>query len=411
MGNMNTDLISQLLTIALIFVIVLLFILIMVYIILKLKKDSTNKTQKEKNTNIQSMEVSDKGKSNLNSWNKQSIFNFMEFDRVEDNMIIQKDGVKYLMIVECQGVNYDLMSGVEKTGVEEGFVQFLNTLRHPIQIYTQTRTINLENSINTYKNKVKDIESKLIRMKQDFQEMKKSENYTKEQLDRAFFEITKQTNLLEYGRDIIYNTEKMSLNKNILSKKYYIVIPYYTSELGNNEFDKAELRNIAFSELYTRSQSVIRTLSVCGVNGKIMNSSELIELLYIAYNRDEAEVFGLDKALKAGFDELYVTAPDVLDKKMYELDKLIEDKAIQKANEKVEQARSAKQKAVEQKQESVDDLIDELAKTILEANSQYVGEDIAKNAIESIENDKKGRKGVKKDVQKERKTRKSTKSA
>ena len=87
--------------------------------------------------------------------NKQSIFKFMEFDTVTDNMIVQKNGNRYLMVVECQGINYDLMSGVEKTGVEEGFVQFLNTLRYPIQIYIQTRSINLESSLVGYREKVK----------------------------------------------------------------------------------------------------------------------------------------------------------------------------------------------------------------------------------------------------------------
>ena len=67
-----------------------------------------------------------------------SVMNFMEFDTVVDNMISQKDGKRYIMVVECQGINYDLMSEVEKNSVEEGFIQFLNTLRHPIQIYTQT---------------------------------------------------------------------------------------------------------------------------------------------------------------------------------------------------------------------------------------------------------------------------------
>ena len=66
-------------------------------------------------------------------------------------MIIQKNQTRFLMVVECQGVNYDLMSGVEKNSVEEGFVQFLNSLRNPIQIYIQTRSINLENSLETYK--------------------------------------------------------------------------------------------------------------------------------------------------------------------------------------------------------------------------------------------------------------------
>ena len=85
-----------------------------------------------------------KSSTSSNATNKQSIFNFMEFDTVTDNMIVQKNGSKYLMVVECQGINYDLMSGVEKTSVEESFVQFLNTLRYPIQIYIQTRSINLE---------------------------------------------------------------------------------------------------------------------------------------------------------------------------------------------------------------------------------------------------------------------------
>ena len=82
----------------------------------------------------------------------------MEFDTVTDNMIVQKNGSKYLMVVECQGINYDLMSGVEKTSVEESFVQFLNTLRYPIQIYIQTRSINLESSLVVYREKVKEVE-------------------------------------------------------------------------------------------------------------------------------------------------------------------------------------------------------------------------------------------------------------
>ena len=81
----------------------------------------------------------------------------MEFDKIDDNMILQKGGKRFLMVIECQGVNYDLMSGLEKNSVEQGFLQFLNTLRYPIQIYVQTRTVNLGSSINTYKERVDNI--------------------------------------------------------------------------------------------------------------------------------------------------------------------------------------------------------------------------------------------------------------
>lgn len=319
---------------------------------------------------------------------EEPVEDFMEFDTITDNMIEVKNGMKYIMVVECQGINYDLMSELEKNAVEEGFVQFLNTLRHPIQIYTQTRTINLESSIQTYKSKIEELENNLEKAKTEYTKMVNSGNYPKEELDKAQFELTKQTNLYEYGKDIIYNTEKMSLNKNVLNQKYYIVIPYYADELGQNSFDKEEIRNLSFSELYTRAQSIIRTIAACGVNAKVLNSDELADLLYVAYNRDEAEVYGIDKALRAGFDELYSTAPDVLDKKIRILDKQIEEKAFEKANQLITEVKSEKQKAIEEKQENVDDLIDQLAKIILEENATMIGKDVAKDAIDKIDKQK-----------------------
>ena len=320
---------------------------------------------------------------------------FMEFDRVEDNMIIEKNGSKFIMIIECQGINYDLMSEVEKNAVEEGFIQFLNTIRHPIQIYVQTRTINLENSLQNYKERVKQIEENFQKQEANYKEMQSSGNYTKEQVQKAYYELTKQRNLTEYGKDIIYSTEMMSLNKNVLNQKYYIVIPYYPEELGQNDFDQEEIKNMAFTELYTRCQSAIRTLSACEVNGKILTSDELVELLYVAYNRDEQEVFGLDKALRAGYDELYSTAPDVLDKKMQTLDKKIEAEAIKKANEKVAEAQSAKARALERKENNIDNLIDNWARMIVEQNAAVIGYDVAQDAVNSINADKAARQQAK----------------
>ena len=74
---------------------------------------------------------------------KKSMFKFMEFDGVEDNMIVQDGGKRYLMVIECKGVNYDLLSEVEKNGVEQGFIGFLNALKFEVQLYVQTRRLNL----------------------------------------------------------------------------------------------------------------------------------------------------------------------------------------------------------------------------------------------------------------------------
>jgi hypothetical protein len=379
----------------------------MVYLIIWMKNKSKQnenslKTQQEKQSTI---------KGATTGFDRQSIFNFMEFDTVDDNMIIQKDGSRFLMVIECQGINYDLMSGVEKAGVEEGFVQFLNTLRNPIQLYIQTRTVNLEQSILSYKEKLRRVEEKLNRMKMQYYDMKESGEYTKEQLDKAFFELTKQTNLYEYGRDVINDTERMSLNKNVLNKKYYIIVPFYASELASNDLDKAETKNLAFSEIYTRAQSLISTISACGVRGRILRTNELIELLYMAYNRDEAEVFGLDKAMQAGYNEINTTAPDVLDKKMREIDKYIQEKALEKAREVADEVISEKARKVANKEESMEDLINQMATAILEENERYLGTEITEEAVARIEKKAtKEKKGGKKDGEKVTKSTRGRKS-
>ena len=236
-----------------------------------------------------------------------------------------------------------------------------------------------------------------------------------------YYELTKQKNLTEYGKDIIYSTEKMSLNKNVLNQSYYVIVPYIPEDSGTDDFDKDEITNMAFSELYTRCQSIIRTLSGCEVHGRILSSEELVELLYVAYNRDEQEVFGLDRALRAGYDELYSTAEDVLDKKMRLLDEKIEEEAFNKANEKVIEAQSAKEKALQKKQNNMDNLIDNLAKLIIQQNTDSVGYDVAQEAINSINKEKEARKagrkktskegGTKEDGQEKTKRRRTTKTA
>ena len=385
MNSQEITELANILLIVVVFIILAIFGLIIYWVYIKFR--NKGETQKSKQTSNSA--------GNFVSQDKQSIFKFMEFDEVTDNMIIQKNNTRFLMAIECQGINYDLMSGVEKTGVEDGFVQFLNTLRHKIQIYIQTRPINLESSLNVYRQRVKEVESKLNRMQIQYDNMLESYEYSEEEVEKVYFELTKQKNLYEYGLSVLQDTERMSLNKSILNKKYYIIIPYLSIEAGNDKLDKQELRGIAFSELYTRAQSIIRAISICGVRGKVLNSNELIDLLYMAYNRDEAEVFGLDKALKAGFDEMYSTAPDVLEKKMEELNKKIEEQALIKAQQKVDEARSEIELQIMEKEENIDDIIAEMAKLILEENEQTIGIDVKDMAIEKINNEKKAEKNTK----------------
>ena len=395
--------ITDILTLVVAILIFAIMILVFVYWAMS-RKEKVGVSNNIKNTK---KENDNKKDLNSNLYTKLSIFDFMDFDTIEDNMIVQNNGERYVMAIECEGINYDLMSEVEKASVEQGFIEFLNTLRHPIQLYVQTRTINISSSIEKYNHKLEETRQELLAKQNEYNKLIQASGIEKKNLNNLRMEIARLQNLYDYGKDIISNTEKMSLNKNVLRKHYYIILSYYSAELGTNITDEEEKKNMIFSELYTRAQTIIRTLFACSMKGKVLDSYELAELLYVAYNRDESEVYGIEKAIRAGYTELYSTAPDVLDKKMKALDKEIEEKALERAKLAVDEVKTEKEKLIEEKEKNFANLILEGAKKIIEQNSKYIGKEIAKEAVEKVSTKEEGSKNAKKEVKTRRNTRKS----
>ncbi len=384
---MSDNQISNFLTISLVTLVVVFFVLLVILAVLMLKERNKNKTNQ---TNKKALTDETKKVNKDIEYTKNSIFDFMEFDKVEDNMIIRKNGRQFVMVIECQGVNYDLMSGLEKNSVEQGFLQFLNTLRYPIQLYIQTRTVNLGSSIRRYKQKINTIKDEYMRKQMEYNAMLNSDEYTAKEINNAKFELIKAQNLYEYGLDIVNNTEKMNLNKNILKKHYYVILSYIPEETANTGFDGEEMKNIAFSDLYTKAQALISSLGVCDVAGKVLDSEELAELLYIAYNRDESETYQLNTALKAGVDELYSTAKNVLDKRMQEINTEIKTKANIKANDMAVEAMMNQDKArrAKQREERMNQLIDEMAKDLLDENEEILGTEVVEEAKKLVDKKK-----------------------
>ena len=266
-----------------------------------------------------------------------SMNEFMEFDEIKDNMIIRKNRTQYVMAIQCQGVNYDLLSEEEKLAVEEGFIQFLNTLRFPIQLYVQTRTLNLKDIIEEYRSRMKEKKDEIEKLRLKLDQVKLTGNL--DQIEKLEFEIRRKENVFAYGVDISEYIARLSLNSNILQQKTYVIVSYYASEIGEGgNISKEELDSRCFSELYTRCQSVIRTLASSEVYGRILSSEELAELLYVAYNREDSENLQLSKVLDAEYDSLYNKGKDILLKRQEQLDEQIQLEAIDLATDSILEA-------------------------------------------------------------------------
>ena len=330
--------IASLLQVIAIILVVIIVILLGIY--LYIVKSNNAKGKKEKDKEKPKNEDEIKAKYTPQGLPKESIYSFMEFDDIKDNMIVRKNGEQYVMVIQCQGVNYDLMSEDEKISVEEGFVQFLNTLRFQVQLYVQTRSLNLRDIIEEYKQKVRILENDVTRLEIKLRDARtKAKGGTNGTINNIEFQLRKKQNVLEYAIDITDYVSKLSLNKNVLQQKTYVIVSYYASELGGmSTYSKDEISNICFSELYTRSQSVIRSLAASEVMGRVLDSEELAELLYVAYNRDDSEILQLTKVLDSEYDRLYSTGKDSLEKRQEALEEKLTEQAAELATESIIEA-------------------------------------------------------------------------
>lgn len=263
----------------------------------------------------------------------------MEFDEISDNMIIQNKGTRYTMMIQCKGINYDLMSDVEQLSVEEGFITFLNTLTSPIQLYVQAQNLDLKGTIKVYKQHVDKIKEEFENVNQEYNRVNEAFDSTKEEISNIEKERNKTLNVYEYASDIVNYVERISLNKSLLQRTFFVLVSYNSSEINAiDRFSKEEVRNICYNELVTRAQSIINGLASCSVAGRILNSNEIADVLYTAYNRDDKGLMSVKEALDSGFYRLYSTSEDIFLKKQKKLQEEIDNEARIKALETLKES-------------------------------------------------------------------------
>lgn len=323
------------------------------------QKNNASKTSTNTNTNGAS-----KKQANIEQIKKESIFKFMDFDDITDNMIVRKDKKEFVMVLQCKGINFDLMSENEKIAVEEGFIQFLNTLRYPIQLYVQTRSLDLTTGINEYRERTDELERQITKLQEQAREEEKNGNMDKAEVLR--YQERSKRNVLEYGQDIINYIARMSQNKNVLQQRTYIIIKYSKADLGEVELSEEEALGLIFSELYTRAQTLSSAIYSTGVEARVLNSEELVELLYVAYNRDDADLINFQKAIEMQYDALYVTGEDILEKKKKAIENQIKEEAMDLTSQAI--VTSNLKLSIEK---ADDDKKEEVLKVALETLKQY----------------------------------------
>ena len=193
---------------------------------------------------------------------------------LRDNVVIMKDG-SFRAVVACKSINFDLMSDVEREGVEYSYQNFLNSLRFTTQILVRSQRVDIGPYIERLAEIRRNNDNMLLGVLMD---------------------------------DYINFIDILSQEANIMDKSFFIVIPYYTSADAEKvmqqtknffkSFSKAKAPEVtridratydkALSELTNRVDTVISGLFQIGINSVRLNTKELAELYYNFNNPDTA---------------------------------------------------------------------------------------------------------------------------
>ncbi len=165
---------------------------------------------------------------------------------VKDNTLILP-GNKYRAIIETSAINFELKSEDEQDALIDNFQNFLNSLPCSLQILIRVREVDIDRYLEEFRKKESKEENEVYKLQ-----------------------------INEYC-DFIGGL--VSGNK-ILSRKFYVVIPYDVTD-GKNDFELVK------EQLLLNQDIVIKGFEKLGMKVRVLDSLEILELFYTFYNSDQ----------------------------------------------------------------------------------------------------------------------------
>lgn len=181
---------------------------------------------------------------------------FLPFDTDIKDKVISLGNHQYRAIIECGSINYNLRTEMEKDVIEMSYQGFLNSLNHPISTLVQTRNVD-----NT----------KMLKLLE--KDIEKSKEFFPQLGEYGYLYLKEMELLPEYT------------NNNKLKKKY-IIVPYNEAVNLTNSNDDEKYQD-SLKEIDTRCRIIMEGLSNVGITSHILNTAELIDLMYSSLHKDE----------------------------------------------------------------------------------------------------------------------------
>ncbi|HRY30820.1 MAG TPA: hypothetical protein P5328_00270 [Candidatus Paceibacterota bacterium] len=192
---------------------------------------------------------------------------FVPIKEVRDGIAILKDGSMRALLM-TSSLNFALKSTDEQQAIISQFQNFLNSLDFTIQIFIQSRKLDIKPYLSMLDGRVKEQTNDLLKIQ---------------------------------GREYINFIKSFTESVNIMTKNFFIVIPYTPPSLditkGAKFFgpkkDKKQQSIDDFeesrSQLEQRVAVVKQGISRCGVRAANLGTEEIIEVYYKIFNPGDVD--------------------------------------------------------------------------------------------------------------------------
>lgn len=185
---------------------------------------------------------------------KNSSQNLLPIKEIRNGILILNDG-NMRALLSTTSINLSLKSEDEQMGIYTGFQSFLNSLDFKVEIFLQSKKIDIRNYLMILKEREQDVSEELLKIQ-----------------------------IKEYIKFI----QKFTEEQNIMTKIFYVVVPYdipsitgTTKTMSEVEFVKNE------NQLMQRVSIVASGLTPLGLKVKMADTEEIVSLFYKLYNPNE----------------------------------------------------------------------------------------------------------------------------
>lgn len=189
---------------------------------------------------------------------------YLDVAEIKESTIILKDG-SLRAVIAISSTNFSLKSAEEQNGLISAYQSFLNSINFPIQILMQSRKLDIHSYLEKLRSIMQSQTNELLRLQ------------TQEYIEYI-------SKLIEFA--------------SIMNKTFYIVVPYSFTAVNEGFFKRFTTMlnpatNISSKKkdfethrevLTQRVNQISGPLNGMGLRNIILNTEELIELLYNSYN-------------------------------------------------------------------------------------------------------------------------------